>query len=227
MASPQPFYAGEHNLLNPDNHMLVLIDHQPSQVAAITSHDRTLLINNIVALAKTANIFGVPTLLTTVVEQGGGKLLQPIQDVFPDQVPIERTTMNAWEDPRVVEWVRQTGRKKIVIAGLWTEICVAFAALSALGDGYEIFVITDASGGTTKEAHDMAVLRMIQAGIVPLTWFAYAAELQRDWARSEHIAELQQDLAEHGGAIGTNFAWEMQLLATPTPEWVQVLQPVG
>jgi nicotinamidase-related amidase len=223
--TPQPFYTGESNLLNPDNHVLVLIDHQPSQFAAISSHDRTLLINNVVGLAKTAKIFGVPTLLTTVVEDLGGKLNQQLQDVFPDQVPIHRTTLNSWEDPRVVEWVRQTGRKKVVIAGLWTEICVAFPVLHALGDGYEVSFVTDASGGATTETHQMAVQRMIQAGAVPLTWIAYGTELQRDWARTEHFDELRQIMVEHGGVIGSNFAWEMQLLATPTPEWLAT--PVG
>ncbi len=223
--TPQPFYTGESNLLNPDNHVLVLIDHQPSQFTAITSHDRALVINNVVGLAKLAKAFGVPTLLTTVVEDLGGKLNQQLQDVFPDQVPIHRTTLNSWEDPRVVEWVRQTGRKKVVIAGLWTEICVAFPVLHALGDGYEVSFVTDASGGATTETHQMAVQRMIQAGAVPLTWIAYGTELQRDWARTEHFDELRQIMVEHGGVIGSNFAWEMQLLATPTPEWLAT--PVG
>jgi nicotinamidase-related amidase len=218
--TPRPFYAGERNLLNPENHVLLLIDHQPSQFTAVTSHDRTLLINNTVGLAKLAKIFGVPTLLTTVVEDLGGKLLAQLQEVFPDQVPIHRTTLNSWEDPRVVDWVRRTGRKKVVIAGLWTEICVAFAVLSALGDGYEVYFVTDASGGATTETHEMAVQRMVQAGAVPLTWVAYGTELQRDWARTEHADEIRQLLREHGGVMGTNFAWEMQLLATPTPEWL-------
>jgi nicotinamidase-related amidase len=225
--TPQPFYAGEPNLLNPDNHVLVLIDHQPSQFAVVSSHDRTLLMSNVAGLAKVAKIFGVPTLLTTVVEDLGGKLLPQIQQVFPDQEPINRTTLNSWEDPRVVDWVRQTGRNKVVIAGLWTEICVAFAVLSALGDGYEVYFVTDASGGATTEAHERAVQRMIQAGAVPLTWLAYGSELQRDWARTEHLAEIQQLMAEHGGVTGSNAAWEVQLLGTPTPEWVLQRVPLG
>lgn len=217
---PESVYAGEQNLLNPDNHVLLLIDHQPSQFAAVQSHDRTLLINNTVALAKVAMGFGVPTLLTTIVEDLGGKVLGQLQAVFPDQEPINRTNMNAWEDRRVVEWVRQSGRKKVVIAGLWTDICVAFPVLSALGDGYEAYFVTDASGSTSTEAHEMAVQRMIQAGAVPLVWSTYSGELQRDWARTETVPTIQQIAAEHGGVMGSDIAWETQLLATPTPEWV-------
>jgi len=218
---PESFYTGEQNLLNPDNHVLLLIDHQPSQFAAVQSHDRTLLINNTVALAKVAKAFGVPTLLTTIIEDLGGKVVPQLQAVFPDQVPINRTTMNAWEDSRVVAWVRQSGRKKVVIAGLWTDICVAFPVLSALGDGYEAYFVTDASGSTTTEAHNMAVQRMVQAGAVPLVWSTYSGELQRDWARAKTVPTIQKIAAEHGGVMGSDIAWEMQLLATPTPDWVR------
>jgi nicotinamidase-related amidase len=221
----EPFYAGEQNLLNPDNHVLLLIDHQPSQFAAVQSHDRTLLINNTIALAKVAKVYDVPTLLTTIIKDLGGNVLPQLQAVFPDQEPIDRTNMNAWEDPRVVEWVFQSGRKKVVIAGLWTDICVAFPVLSALGDGYEVYFVTDASGSTSGEAHEMSVQRMIQAGATSLVWSTYAGELQRDWARAETVPALQQVSAEHGGVMGSDIAWEMQLLATPAPEWV--LQAIG
>ena len=156
-------------LLTPHNCALILIDHQPFQFAGLRSHDTQTVINNVVGLAKAAKAFGVPTLLTTVVEERGGYLLKQLQDVFPDQKPIDRTFINTWEDARVVDWVKKTGKKKIVMAALWTEICLAMPAIHALGEGYEVYIVTDASGGVSLEAHEMAVQRMVQAGAVPLT----------------------------------------------------------
>jgi nicotinamidase-related amidase len=129
----------------------LVIDHQPFQFAGVRSHDTQTIINNVVALAKTAKIFNVPTLLSTVIEERGGLLLKPLQEVFPDQKPINRTFINSWEDDRVVDWVKQTGKKKIVIAALWTEVCLALAAIQALGEGYEVYIVTDASGGVSVE----------------------------------------------------------------------------
>jgi len=161
--------AGIEALLTPDNCVLILIDHQPFQVAGLRSHDTQTMINNVVGLTKSAKVFGVPTLFTTVLEKQGGYLLKPIQDVFPEQKPIDRTFINTWEDARVVEWVKKTGRRKIVMAALWTEICLAMPAIQALGDGYEVYIVTDASGGVSVEAHEMAIQRMIQAGAIPIT----------------------------------------------------------
>lgn len=209
--------AGLAALLTPDNCVLILIDHQPFQFAGLRSHDTQTIINNVVGLAKSAKVFGVPTLLTTVVERQGGYLFKALQDVFPDQKPIDRTFINTWEDARVVEWVKKTGRKKIVMAALWTEICLAFPAIHALGEGYEVYIVTDASGGVSVEAHEMAIQRMVQAGAVPLTWTVFASELQRDWARKETVPALAQMLVEHMGNVGTSFAWEQQLLATAPP----------
>jgi len=138
-----------------------------------------------------------------------------LQAVFPEQVPIERTTINTWEDPRVVDWVKATGRKKLILAGLWTEICLALPTFHALGDGYDVFIVTDASGGVSPESHEQAVRRMVQAGAVPMTWIAVSGELQRDWARVGTLEHYTALLAEHSGAIGTSLAWEAQLLATP------------
>jgi nicotinamidase-related amidase len=177
-----------------------------------------MVVNNVVGLAKTAKVFGIPTVLTTVLEERGGLLIQQLQDVFPDQQPINRTYINAWEDQRVVDAVRATGRKKLIIAGLYTEICVAMPTLQALGDGYQVYVVTDASGGVSREAHDMGVQRMVQAGAVPITYNAILGDLQRDWARQETLAGLAEVLAQHGGGTAIAFAWETQLLATPTPE---------
>jgi nicotinamidase-related amidase len=207
--------AGLDALLTPGNSVLILIDHQPFQFAGLRSHDTQTIINNVVGLAKTAKLFNVPTLLTTVMEERGGYLLKQLQDVFPDQKPINRTFINTWEDTRVVEWVKKTGRKKIVIAALWTEICLAMPTIHALGDGYEVYIVTDASGGVSLEAHEMAIQRMIQAGAVPLTWTVFASELQRDWARTATVPGLAQLLVEHMGNVGTSFTWEQQLLATP------------
>jgi nicotinamidase-related amidase len=206
--------AGLEALLTPDNCALILIDHQPFQVAGLRSHDPASMINNVVGLAKAAKAFGVPTLLTTVLEARGGYLLKPLQDVFPDQKPIDRTFINAWEDPRVVDWVEKTGRKKLVMAALWTEICLAMPAIQALGEGYEVYIVTDASGGVSVEAHEMAIQRMVQAGAVPITWMVLGAELQRDWARTATADAVAQMLVEHAGVVGTSFTWEQQLLAT-------------
>jgi nicotinamidase-related amidase len=201
-------------LLTPDNCALILIDHQPFQFAGLRSHDSQTVINNVVGLAKAAKVFKVPTLFTTVVEERGGYLLDQLQAVFPDQKPIDRTFINTWEDKRVVDWVKQTGRKKIVMAALWTEICLAMPVLHALGDGYEVYIVTDASGGVSWEAHEMAVRRMVQAGAVPITWTVFGSELQRDWARTETVPALAETLFAHMGNVGTSLRWEHQLLAT-------------
>src|SRR5213592_2671683 len=202
-------------LLTPENSALILIDHQPFQFAGLRSHDTQTIINNVVGLAKSAKVFGVPTLLTTVIEKQGGYILKPLQDVFPEQKPIDRTFINTWEDGRVVEWVKKTGRKKLVVAALWTEICLAMPVIQALGEGYEVYIVTDASGGVSLEAHEMAVRRMVQAGAVPMTWMAVISELQRDWAREATVPALAEILAQHGGGSGVAFAWEMQMLTGP------------
>lgn len=213
MKSSQPVKVGLDALLTPDNCAVILIDHQPFQVSAVKNIDVALMINNTVMLAKAAKAFKVPTLLTTVVKDRGGNLMKPLQDVFPDQVPLDRTFINTWEDKNVIRWVEATGRKKIVMAALWTEICLAFPVIHALGDGYEVYFVTDASGGTSVEAHEMGIQRMIQAGAIPITAMVFGAELQRDWAREATVPAAAQILLEHGGATATNLAWELQLLA--------------
>jgi nicotinamidase-related amidase len=216
MPMPTSPRAGREALLTPQNSMLLLIDHQPFQFANLHSHEPTMIVNNVIGLAKTAKAFGVPTLLTTVLEERGGLLIEGVQQVFPEQKPINRTYINAWEDSRVVEAVKNTGRRKLIIAALWTEICLAMPTLQALGEGYEVYIVTDASGGVTSEAHDMAVRRMVQAGAVPMTWMAAMGELQRDWAREATVPAIAEVLSQHGGASGIAFAWEMQLLGTDT-----------
>ncbi|MFF5718414.1 hydrolase [Streptomyces buecherae] len=211
--------AGLEALLTPEESVLVLIDHQPYQFANLHSHEPMMVTNNVVGLAKAARGYGVPTILTTVVEERGGLLIQPLQDVFPDQKPINRTLINTWEDQVVVDAVKATGRGKLIIAGLWTEICVAMPAIQAAGEGFHVYAVTDASGGVSAEAHDMAVRRMTQAGVVPITWLAVMSEWQRDWARTDRVTpEDQMAVLEHAGATGIATIWEQQLLHTPVAE---------
>jgi len=202
-------------LLTPENCVLLLIDHQPFQLANVNSHEPTMVINNVTGLAKIAKAYGIPTILTTVTEERGGVIFKQVQAVFPDQKPINRTFINSWEDRRIVEAVKKTGRKKLVIAALWTEMCLAMPAIHAMGDGYDVYVVTDASGGVTPEAHDMAIRRLVAAGAQPITWLGLAGELQRDWARTEHLGEVAQVLIDHAGASGSVLMWEMQLLGAP------------
>jgi nicotinamidase-related amidase len=202
-------------LLSPERSVLLLIDHQAFQFSNLHSHDPMLVINNVAGLAKAAKAFSVPTILTTVTAARGGHLLKQLQEVYPEQAPIDRTTLNSWEDPRVVEAVKKTGRKQLVIAALWTDICLAMPVIHSLADGYDVFFVTDASGAVSREAHDMAVLRMIQAGAVPMTWVALMSEWQRDWAREATVPAVAEVTIDHGGSSGVAFAWEQQLLNTP------------
>jgi nicotinamidase-related amidase len=156
--------VGLEALLTPDNCVVVMIDHQPFQLANVNSHEPTMVINNAIGLAMTAKAYGIPTILTTVTEERGGRIFKGIQDIFPDHKTINRTYINAWEDQRVVEAVKQTGRRKIVFAALWTEMCLAMPAIHAMGDGYDVYVVTDASGGVSVESHDMAIRRLVAAG---------------------------------------------------------------
>jgi nicotinamidase-related amidase len=186
-------------LLSPDNHSLLMIDHQYLQMLTIRSHDASELIDHAVALAEAAVIFEVPLLTTTAFKERQG-LVAPL------------ATLNAWEDPRIVDWVEKTGRRKLVIAGQWTEVCVAMPVLSALDAGYEVYVVTDACGGASREAHDMAVERMVQAGARPITTWNYVSELQRDWARAATAEQVTKLFAQRGGAFGQGLLWEWDLL---------------
>lgn len=208
---------GLDSLLRPEESVLVLIDHQPYQLANLNSHDPHMVVNNATALAKTARAFGVPTILTSVVADRGGLIFPQITGVFPGQEVIDRTFINTWQDAAVVDAVKATGRKQLIIAGLWTEICVAMPAIQALGEGWDVTVVTDASGGTSVEAHEVAIQRMVAAGANMMTWLAVASEWQRDWARTEHAAELTEVLVQHAAGSGIAFLWEQQLLNTPVP----------
>jgi nicotinamidase-related amidase len=212
------FRNGLDSLLRPEDSVLVLIDHQPYQLANLNSHEPQMVVNNATALAKTAKAFGVPTILTSVIADRGGLIFPQITNVFPSQEVIDRTFINTWEDKKVVDVVKATGRKQLIIAGLWTEVCVAMPAIQAAGEGWDVTVVTDASGGTSVEAHEVAIQRMIAAGVNVITWLAVASEWQRDWARTEHAAELTEVLIQHVGGSGIAFLWEQQLLNTPVPK---------
>lgn len=211
------FRNGLASLLRPEDSVVVLIDHQPYQLANLNSHDPQAVVNNTTALAKVAKAFNVPTILTSVVDDRGGLIFPHITDVFPGQDVIDRTFINTWEDRKVVDVVKATGRKQLIIAGLWTEICVAMPVIQALGEGWDVTVITDACGAVSVEAHQVAIQRMIAAGANMMTWVALAAEWQRDWARTEHAAELTDVFKHHAAGSGIAYLWEQQLLNTPVP----------
>jgi nicotinamidase-related amidase len=208
---------GLSSLLRPQESVLVLIDHQPFQLANVNSHEPTMVVNNATGLAKAAKVFGVPTILTSVVAARGGKIFPQITDVFPDQQIIDRTLINTWEDRAVVDAVEATGRKQLILAGLWTEVCVAMPTIQALGEGWDVTVVTDASGGVSVEAHQVGIQRMIAAGANVMTWLAIASEWQRDWARAEHVVALTDVVKQHSGGSGIAYLWEQQLLNTPVP----------
>jgi nicotinamidase-related amidase len=199
-------------LLSPDNHSLILVDQQYLVLITMRSHEVTQVVETMTLLAKGAKLFGVRTLLTTAHSETQ-KLVQQVQDVFPDHEPIERTGLDAFEDERVVAWVKEGGHKKLVITGLWTESCMTMTTLSALYAGYEVYIITDAAGGGSKESHDMAVLRMVQAGAIPLTTAQYLKEMQRDWAREETAQDLIAIYEQHGSTYGAGLKYQQTLVA--------------
>jgi nicotinamidase-related amidase len=192
-----------HGLLTPQNCAVIFIDHQPQMTFGVASMDRQLLLNNTVGLAKAAKIFKVPVILTTVETKSFSGLMWPqLLEVFPDKEPIERSSMNSWEDKKFVAEVEQIGRKKLVIAALWTEVCLCFPAIQAVEAGYEVYAVEDASGGTSEVAHRAAMQRMIQAGVVPVTWVQVLLEFQRDWARRETYDAVMDVVLTHAGAYG-------------------------
>src|SRR5437868_15273497 len=202
----------EKGLLTPDNCVVTLIDHQPQMLFGVAGVDRQSIINNTVALAKAARVFDVPVVLSTVETKGfSGNLWPQIRAVFPEQVPIERTSMNAWDDKNFVAAVQKSGRKKILIAGLWTETCVALPTVQALHDGYEIYVVEDCCGDVSQLAHDNAMKRVIQAGAKPVTSLSVMLEWQRDWANRGTYDAVMDIVKNHYGAygIGVEYAYTM------------------
>jgi nicotinamidase-related amidase len=195
-------------LLTPDSCAVALIDYQPQMFFGTMSHERTTILHNVQAIAKASKLFKVPTILTTVAAKSfSGDMVPEVQSVFPEQAPIDRTSMNSWEDANFRRAIEATGKKKIVIAGLWTEVCVSFPTIQMIAEGYEIYVPTDACGDVSHEAHERAVQRIIQAGAVPMTSFQYMFELQRDWARGETYEGCMDILKAHSAyGIGVRYA---------------------
>jgi nicotinamidase-related amidase len=200
-------------VLTPQNSQLLFIDHQPQMAFGVQSIDRQVLKNNVVGLAKAAKIFGIPTTITSVESQSFSGFTYPeLLDVFPGQPLLERTSMNSWDDQKVRDALAANGRNKIVVSGLWTEVCNNTFALSAmLEGGYEIYMVEDASGGTSKDGHDYAMQRMIQAGVVPVTWQQVMLEWQRDWARRDTYDAVMEVVRAHSGAygMGVDYAYTM------------------
>ena len=190
-------------LLTPQNCAVIFIDYQPQMIFGVANIDRQTMLNNVLVLGKAAKTFGTPVILTSVETKGfSGNTWPALLDLFPEQEPIERSSMNAWDSNNFVAAVKKTGRKNLVIAALWTEACLTFPALDALNEGYSVFAVEDASGGTSVAAHQAAMRRIEQAGAVPVTALQVLLELQRDWARKEHYDEVMTIVKEHGGAYG-------------------------
>ncbi|EAQ81919.1 hydrolase [Blastopirellula marina] len=206
-------------LLTADNSVVVFIDHQPQMAFGVASGiDRQLLMNNVLLLAKGAKEFHVPVILTTVeTESFSGEMWPQLLDIFPAQSPIERTGMNSWDTPAFREAIEATGKKNIILSGLWTEVCITWPTLNMLAAGYNIYVVEDASAGTSQAAHDAALSRMVQAGAVRMTTVATVLEFQRDWANREHYNAVMDIFREHGGAygVGIEYAYTMVHKAPP------------
>jgi len=200
-------------VLTPDNCQMIFIDQQPQMAFGVQSIDRQVLKNNVVALAKSAKVFNIPTIITTVeTESFSGNTFPELLDVFPGKDILERTSMNSWDDQKVRDALKANGKKKVVVSGLWTEVCNNTFALCAMLEGdYEIYMVADASGGTSKDAHDFAMQRMIQAGVIPVTWQQVMLEWQRDWARKETYNAVMDIVREHSGAygMGVDYAYTM------------------
>ena len=182
------------HLLTPQNCALIIIDYQPTQVRSVKSMDQDLLVDRVVHLARFGMLYRLPVVLSTVnVSTGRNQpTIGPLQDVLPGITALDRTTINAWEDPHFLAGVRATGRRKLILCALWTEMCMAFPALDALREGYEVYPVVDAIGGTSVDAHRAALERVTQAGAQPITWVSLAGELQRDWAREATAGEVYE-----------------------------------
>ena len=215
----------EKGLLTPDNCVVALIDHQPQMLFGVSNFERQGIINNVVALSKSARVFDLPVVLSTVTTKSfSGNLWPQIQAVFPGRVPIERTSMNTWDDKNFVAAIEKTGRKKIVLAGLWTETCVALGTVQAIHDGYEIYVVEDCCGDVSQLAHDNAMKRVIQTGAKPVTALSVMLEWQRDWAHLGTYDAVMDIVKNHFGAYGMGVEYAYTMVhgapATKFPEYV-------
>lgn len=201
------------DVLTPQNSQIIFIDHQPQMAFGVQSIDRQTLKNNVVALAKAAKAFDIPATITTVETEGfSGHTYPELLAIFPNNKILERTSMNSWDDQNVRDALAANGRKKVIVAGLWTEVCNNTFALCAMKEGgYEIYMVADASGGTTMDAHKYSMDRMIQAGVIPVTWQQVMLEWQRDWAHTETYDAVMAIAKEHSGAygMGVDYAYTM------------------
>ena len=190
VSEPRRDPATDH-LLTPRNAALVVIDYQPSQVQTVASMDRGLLVSNIVSVARMAKTFGLPVVLSTVnVANGQGPTIPELKAELPDSPEIDRTMINSWEDVEFRQAIEGTGRRKLIMTALWTEVCLAFPTLDALREGFEVYPVVDAVGGTSLEAHRAGLERIVQAGAQPISWVSLACELQRDWARTDTVPDI-------------------------------------
>lgn len=217
-------------VLTPQNSQVIFIDHQPQMAFGVQSIDRQTLKNNVVGLAKAAKAFNIPTTITTVETNSfSGHTYPELLAVFPDAPILERTSMNSWDDQKVRDSLKKNGRRKVIVSGLWTEVCNTTFALSAMHDeDYEIYMVADASGGTSLEAHNYAMQRMIQAGVVPVTWQQVLLEWQRDWARRETYDAVTAIVKEHSGAygMGIDYAYTMVHKAPERVTHGKLLAPI-
>jgi nicotinamidase-related amidase len=219
------FKRSEKGLLTPDNCVVTLIDLQPQMLFGVSNFDRQAIINHNVAFAKAARVFGLPVVLSTVETKSfSGNMWPQILAVFPGQTPIERTTMNSWDDKNFVAAIQKSGRKKIVLAGLWTETCVALPTIQAIHDGYEVYVVEDCCGDVSQLAHDNAMKRVVQAGAKPVTALSVMLEWQRDWAEKDTYDAVMDIVKTHCGAygVGVEYAYTMLHGAAPTklPDYI-------
>lgn len=218
-------------LLTPQNCQIIFIDQQPQMAFGVQSIDRQVLKNNVVGLAKAARVFNIPTTITTVESESfSGYTYPELLAVFPDNSILERTSMNSWDDQKVRDALAKNGKKKVVVSGLWTEVCNNSFAFSAMAEGnYEIYMVADASGGTSKDAHDYAMQRMIQAGVVPMTWQQVLLEWQRDWARLDTYDAVIGIVREHSGGygMGVDYAYTMVHKGAERVQHGKVLAPIA
>jgi nicotinamidase-related amidase len=219
------FKRSEKGLLTPDNCVVTLIDLQPQMLFGVSNFDRQAIINNNIAFAKAARVFGLPVVLSTVETKSfSGNMWPQILAVLPGQTPIERTTMNSWDDKNFVAAIQNCGRKKIVLAGLWTETCVALPTIQAIHDGYEVYVVEDCCGDVSQLAHDNAMKRVVQAGAKPVTALSVMLEWQRDWAEKDTYDAVMDIVKTHCGAygVGVEYAYTMVhgAAATKLPDYI-------
>lgn len=214
--------ATKPEILTPQNSVLLLIDYQPQMAFGVVNIDRQTLKNNAIALAKSASLFKVPTIVTAVESEGfSGYVFPELLDVSPASDVIERSSMNSWDSERVRDAVATSKQKNLILAGLWTEVCINLCAFSALQDGYTVYVVEDACGGTSEVAHRASMDRMMQAGVIPLTWQQLLLEWQRDWARKDTYNGTLAIVQEHSGAygMGVDYAYTMVHKAKSRTKW--------